>query len=76
MLEGGGDLVFELGAVDRLTSTTGAGGITGLDHEAGNNAVEDYFVVVSALGEGCEVLACARGVVVVELDDDGALAAC
>jgi hypothetical protein len=52
------DFVFEFLAVDGAASSTGAGGITGLDHEVRDDAVEDDIVVVSALREGREVLAC------------------
>lgn len=51
------DFVFEFLAVDRASSSTGAGGITGLDHEIGDDAVEDDIVVVAALCEGREVFA-------------------
>jgi hypothetical protein len=45
-----------------------------LDHEVGDNAVEYEAIEVVAPREPGEVLAGFRGVVVVELDDDGALA--
>jgi hypothetical protein len=52
------DFVLEFLAVDRASSTAGAGGIAGLDHEVRDNAVEDDVVVVASLREGREVLAC------------------
>lgn len=51
------DFVFELFAVDGGPAASCAGGIAALDHEVGNDAVEDDVVVVSAAGERCEVYA-------------------
>lgn len=76
VLERSRDLVFEFFAVDGLASATGTGGVAGLDHEVGDDAVEDDIVVVSALGKGSEVFAGTRGMVVVEFDDDVALELC
>ena len=39
------DLVLEFAAVDRRAAGTGAGGVAALQHEAGNDAVEDDVVV-------------------------------
>ena len=50
-------LVLELLSVDGTTTSAGAGGIAGLDHEVGDDAMEYYVVIVAALGETCEVLA-------------------
>lgn len=61
VFEVGMDLVFEFLAVDGAASSAGAGGITGLDHKVGDDAVEDDIVVVSALREGREILACLGG---------------
>jgi hypothetical protein len=52
------DLVFEFLAVNGAASSAGAGRVTGLDHEIGDDAMEDDVVVVSALRKGREVLAC------------------
>lgn len=46
------NLVFELLAIDRGAAATSASRITALDHEVGNNAVEDSAIVVVARGEG------------------------
>ena len=62
MLQGRGDLVLELLAVDGLAASSSARWITRLDHEVRDDAVEDYAVVVAAAGEGLEVLACLCGV--------------
>lgn len=73
VLERGVDLVLELLAVDGAAAAAGAGGVAGLEHEVGNDAVEEERVVVAAFGEGLEVLAGFWGVFGVELDGDGAL---
>jgi hypothetical protein len=52
------ELVLELAAPDGLSTTTGAGGVTALEHEAGNDAVEDDAVVLASVGEACKVLTC------------------
>jgi predicted nuclease of predicted toxin-antitoxin system len=44
-----------------------------LDHEVWDNAMEDGAVIVTALSQLLEVFARLGRVVVVELDDDGAL---
>lgn len=46
------NLVLEFLAVNGAAASAGAGGIAGLDHEVGDNAVEDDIVVVTALSEG------------------------
>lgn len=58
MLKARVDLVFELVAVDGATAAAGAGGVAGLEHEVGDDAVEEDVVVVAALCEGGEVFAC------------------
>ena len=73
MLKRGTDLVGELVAVDGRSTSTCAGGITALNHEGWNNAVEYDVVVVAASSESREVAAGFGGVVVVEFDCDGAL---
>ena len=55
MLQPGVDLVVEFVAVDGGAAAAGAGRVAGLQHEVGNDAVEDDVVVVAALGEGGEV---------------------
>lgn len=67
------DLVVELVAVDGGAAAAGAGGVAALDHEVGNDAVEDGGGVVAATDEGGEVVAGLGGVSGVELDGDGAL---
>lgn len=57
MLQSWMDLVCELFAVDGAAAAAGAGRVAGLEHEVWDYAVEDYVVVVAALGEGGEVLA-------------------
>lgn len=57
MLQIAANLVLEFFAVDRAASAAGAGRITGLDHEVGDNAVEDDIVVVASLCESGKVLA-------------------
>lgn len=51
------NLVFEFLAVDRASSSTGAGRITSLNHEVGDDAVEDDVVVVTSLRKSREVVA-------------------
>lgn len=63
MLQSGIDLILEFLAEDRATATASTRGITGLEHEIWDYAVEDYVVVVAALGEGGKVLAGLRFVV-------------
>jgi dihydroorotase-like cyclic amidohydrolase len=72
MLQRRMDLVLKLGAIDRGTAAAGAGGITTLNHEVGNDPVEGTAVVVAALSEGKEVRAGARSVVSVKLHGDAA----
>jgi len=73
VLQRGRDLVLELGAVDGGSATAGASGVTALDHEVGDDAVEDEVVEVVALREGGEVLAGFGSVVIVEFDGDETL---
>jgi hypothetical protein len=44
-----------------------------LNHEVGDDAMEDDIVVVSALSQSRKVLACLGCVVIVEFDCDGTL---
>lgn len=67
------DLVGKLFAVDAGSSSSRACRVARLDHEVGNDAVENDVVVVTSLGEGREILAGLGRVVIVELDGDGAL---
>ena len=73
VLEGRVDLVFELLAVDGGAAAAGAGGVTRLGHEVGDDAVEDGIGIVAAADEGGKVIACLGGVGGVQLDGDGAL---
>lgn len=57
MLQLWGDLVVELRPVDGGSAAAGAGGVAGLDHEGGDDAVEEEVGVVAAAGEGFEVFA-------------------
>lgn len=57
VLEVVANLVFEFLAVDRASSSTGAGRITSLDHEVWDDAVEDDVIVVTSLRESREVVA-------------------
>lgn len=56
------NLVFELFAVYRVSASPSARGIASLDHEVGDNAVEDDIVVISALGQSREILTGLRAV--------------
>lgn len=51
------DLVFEFLAVDGASSATSARGITGLDHEVRNDAMEDDVVIVASLRKSHKVFA-------------------
>ena len=53
-------LVLEFLSVYRTAAAACACGVAGLEHEVGDYAVEDYVVVVAALGEGGEILASLR----------------
>ena len=55
--EGGDDFVLKLAAVDAAAATTSARGVTALDHETLDDAVEDDVVVFACGGEGGEVVA-------------------
>jgi len=57
------EFVLELAAPDGLAAATSAGGVTALEHEAGDDAVEDDAVVLAGVGEAGEVLACLCGTV-------------
>jgi hypothetical protein len=72
-LQRGVDLVLKFLAVDAAAAAAGAGRVTALDHEVGDDAVEDDSIVVAALGELLEVLDRLGRVLVVQLEDDGAL---
>lgn len=67
------DLIFKFLAVDRASTSSCAGRVTTLDHEVWDYAVEDDAIVVAALGELREVLACLRRMLFVEFDSDEAL---
>lgn len=54
------NLILELAAVDGLSAAASPGGVTALNHEVWDDAVEDYAVVLASIGEACEVLACLR----------------
>ena len=56
MLQPGVYLICKFLAVDGTAAAAGAGGIAGLEHEAGDYAVETYGIVVAAAGECCEVI--------------------
>jgi hypothetical protein len=58
VLERAVELVLELAAPDGLSTTTGTSGVTALQHEAGDDAVEDDAVVLASVGETCKVLTC------------------
>ena len=51
------NLVLEFLAVNGGATATGPSGVTGLQHEVWNYAVEDDIVIVATLGEGGEVFA-------------------
>ena len=51
-----GKLVFEFAVPDARSARAVAEGVAGLDHELGNDAVEDHAVVVSAVRVSDEVL--------------------
>jgi hypothetical protein len=68
-----GDFVLELLAVDGCATSSSPGRVTTLDHEVRNDAVEYEAIEVVTLGECREVLACLWRIVVVKLDDNGAL---
>lgn len=46
------NLVLELLAINRSAAATSASRIAALDHEVGDNAVEDGAIIVVARGEG------------------------
>lgn len=57
VLEGGHEFVFEFRPVDATAAAAGARRVAALDHEAFDDAVEDYVVVFAGVGEGGEVFA-------------------
>ena len=61
-------LILELSAVDALTARTGAGGVTALDHEILDDAVEDEAIIIALFGQGYEVLDGFGGNLRVKLD--------
>jgi hypothetical protein len=67
------DLVLELFTVYRGAAAACACGVTTLDHEVRDDAVEDNAVVVAALCQPSEIPARLWRVLVVQLDRDGAL---
>lgn len=73
VLEARVDLVGKGVAIDGGAAAPRARGVAALDHEVGDDAVEDGVVVVAAAGELGEVLAGFGGVGGVEFDGDGAL---
>lgn len=70
VLERWNDLILELAAVDRFSTAAGTGGVAALNHEAFDDAVEDYAIVFSGLRKGCKVLARSRSLVRIQLDRD------
>jgi hypothetical protein len=56
------ELVLELAAVDGGAAATSTGGVTALDHETLDNAVEDDVVVLAGCGESGKVLAGLRDI--------------
>lgn len=52
------DLICKFITIDGGAAAAGAGGVACLDHEVGDDAVDDGVVVIVALGEGGEVGAC------------------
>lgn len=50
-------LVLEFAAPNGRATTTSAGGVTALDHEALDDTVEDHVVVFASRGKSGEVLA-------------------
>ena len=50
-------LILKLFAIYRSATTPSSCGIAGLQHEVRDDAVEDYIIVVAALGEGGKVVA-------------------
>lgn len=72
MLQIAADLILELVAKDRRAAASSPSWIAALDHEVGDDAVEDGAIIVIARGESREVLAGLGCVGGVELDSDGA----
>lgn len=66
MLQGCADLVLKLLAVHGASSAPCPGGIAALDHEVGDDTMEDDIVVVAALREGGEVPTSLQNQVLVE----------
>jgi len=67
------ELIPELAAPEGLAAATSTGGVTTLDHEVLDDAVEDDAVVVTLPREPGKVLASLGRLISVELDDDVAL---
>lgn len=66
-------LIIKFVPVDRASSSASPGWIPCLDHEVWNDAMNDDVVVVSSLRQTCEVFACLRRMVIVQLNNDGTL---
>ena len=62
MLQPSVNLVLEFLAVNRASSSAGAGRIASLDHKVGYNAVEDDVVVVASLRERGKIVTSLRTV--------------
>lgn len=62
MLQAGINLVLKLVAIYACATTAGAGRITCLEHEGGDDAVEYEGIIVAATCEGFEVFASLEGV--------------
>ena len=73
VLQGRIDLVLELFAIDGGAAATRAGWVAALNHEVGDDAVEDGLVVVAAANQRGEVFARLGGVAGVELDGESTL---
>lgn len=73
MFQGWLNLILKFLAVYRRSASTCACWIAALDHEIGNDAMEDDIVVVASLCEGCEVLAGFRSVFGVKFYGNNAL---
>lgn len=73
MFQFGGDLVLKFFTVDGCTTAAGASRIAALNHEVRYYAVEYESIEVVSLSESAEVLARLGCMVIVKLDDDGAL---
>lgn len=72
-LQLGTDLILKFFTIDAAAAAARTRRVAALDHEVGNDAVEDGPVVVAARGERRKVLARLGRVLGVQLDDDGTL---